>query len=249
MTDATEIAFINGADAQDAVDFAFTVEAMRIQFSRDFLPHWSGFLPIPRQLVVTGYDSATNLAPGSFWPIEVVADLNDPSILGDHGGFEATGTAWGRSLPRSHTESHELLEMAGDPFSNRWVRLPSGTVVALEVADPVQSDSYWINATVAGQTRRIEVSNFVLPAWFGEGRGQLDFLNKCSLAGENRGYVIVQGPDGTTSNVFASTSIEAQRAEIVAKQENPLTRVARRLARPPTEHWLLTHYELTARRW
>lgn len=238
---ATEIAFLNAAGAMNAADFAFAVEAIRIQLTRDLLPAWAGYLPVPRALTVTGYTSATDLVPGSFDPIEVLASLDDPSILGDHSGLAATGQAWGRSLPRSTVMSHEGVELVVDPYADRWVKLPDGRVVALESADPVENDSYTISVTIGDETRDVPVSNFVYPDWFGEGPGtQYDHMGLCKAADENRGYLVVENPDGSTSNVFADGATDEYKARVNAKLETVGRRTARRFNAKRARHYMTT---------
>lgn len=231
MEQVREIALLNDRGAMDAAAFEFAVEAIRIQLVRDFLPAWQGYLPVKRPLEVCGYTGSKDLAPGSFAPIQIVGTM-DAGILGDHGGIEVTGSAWGRSLPDSMVMSHEALELAGDPFGNRWVRLPNGLVTALEVCDAVENDHYTITATIGRASRDVEVSNFVYPAFFGEGVGQLDHLGLCAEPGDNRGYLIVQADGGSTINVFAATASAEYRARVAAKLSR-VSRTARRHRRGP----------------
>lgn len=64
----------------------------------------------------------------------------------------AAGLSW------TSGASHEALEMRGDESCNRYADNGNGDYYALEVADPVESDSYTIDA--------VDVSDFVFPAWF-----------------------------------------------------------------------------------
>lgn len=235
MANAKEICLINAAGAWDPADFAFAAEAAQIQLKRDFEPAWRGFLPQPdEEMVVVGYTRTEDMAPGSFFAIEVLAALDDPGTLGDHGGIAELDQAFGRTLPDSTVATHEVLEMRADRYGDRWVRLPSGIVCALEVADPVEDDTYEIEATVGHVTRSVKVSNFVYPAWFGEGAGQkYDHMGLCKSPGENRGYLIVENADGTTSNVFADRMPEERKDLIEARQEAKRAmdaRVGRRFA-------------------
>lgn len=70
--------------------------------------------------------------------------------------------------------SHEILEVLGDPFVDSCVTIEDGkggaTIYAAEVCDPVQADIYTING--------VEVSNFVLPSWFGGPGSKYDHLGK-----------------------------------------------------------------------
>jgi len=232
METVREIAFLcRPGRFADPTGFAFAVEAIRIQYERDFYPAWANYVPVKRPCTVVGYTDSTNLAPGSFAPIEIVASL-EPQILGDHGGIEASDSAWGRSLPDSTVMSHEAMELAGDPFGDRWIRLPDGRIVALETADPVENDHYAITATIGGASREVWVSNFVYPAWFSEGLGQLDHMGLCTAPGDNRGYIVEQLADGSSVNVFASTAGPAYREHVNAK----LARASRTFKRHNATH-------------
>ncbi len=231
METVREIAFLNDRGAMRPDDFAFAVEAIRIQLLRDFLPVWQEYLPVKRPFEVVGYTDSKDLVPGSFAPIQMVRSL-EPDRLGDHGGIEATDSAWGRSLARSPVMSHEGIELAGDPYGNRWIRLPSGIVVALEDADPVENDYYPITASIGHASREVFVSNFVHPAWYGEGVGQLDHMGLCTAPGDNRGYLIELQPDGSTVNVFAASAGPAYREHVDAK----LARASRTSKRHNAEH-------------
>ncbi len=234
METVREIAFLNDRSAMAPDDFAFAVEAMRIQLLEHFLPVWMDYLPVKRPFEVVGYTDSKDLVPGSFAPIQIVRTM-DPGILGDHGGIEALDSAWGRSLPDSTVMSHEGVELAGDPYGNRWVRLPGGTIVALEDADPVENDHYPIVATIDRSSREVWVSNFVHPAWYGEGVGQLDHMGLCTKPGENRGYLIELQPDGSTVNVFAASAGPAYRERVNAK----LARASRTSKRHASTHRII----------
>lgn len=213
-----EVALVNAVGAQDPADFAFAVEAIRIQVERDFMPVWREYLSVRRAVSVVGYSDTKDLAPGSFAPILVVPSLGGDRWLGDHGGLELADLAWGRSQPISTVESHEVLELIGNPYGNRWVRLPSGMVVAAEYCDPTENDHYTITATVGGQSRDVEVSNFAYPAWFGQGDGPFDHMGLCARAEDySRGYVIAENDDGTTTNVFGALATAEYRARVNAK--------------------------------
>ena len=73
-----------------------------------------------------------------------------------------SGRAWTISA------SHELLEMLVDPGMNLTVLRPTdemattGQLYAYEVCDPCDADEYVIQI----HEKRIQVSNFVYPAWF-----------------------------------------------------------------------------------
>ncbi len=166
-----------------------------------------------------------------------MASLDRPGFLGDHAGIALTDTAFGRSLPDPVTMSHEALELAADPYGDRWVRLQDGTVVAFEVADMVERDTYMIAVTIGGETRDVAVSNFAYPAWFGMATpwARYDHMGLCSGPGENRGYLIIANEDGSTTNVFARTASEGYKASVMGKLLRP-SRTSQRFiqgARPP----------------
>lgn len=223
-----EIAFLNRG-VMDPADFAFAVEAIRIQYERDFYPIWADYLPVKRPCVVVGYTDATNLAPGSFAPIEIVHALDRPEYRGDHGGFALTDSAWGRSQPDPSVMSHEALELGGDPYGDRWIVLPSGIITPLEVVDGVQNRRYSITATIGGVSRDVEVSNFLCPAWFGEGVGRLDFMGTCEAPGDySNGYIVIENADKTTTNVFGALATPEYRAQVNAKKDDQRSRTTQR---------------------
>lgn len=218
MTTLREIALVNEAGAQDPADFAFAAEACRVQLEQHFLPMWGSLLPDNCPMTVVGYSRTTDLKPGTYWGIQVLHSLDDPSVYGDHGGLRGANMAWGRSLARTTTQSHEVLEMAGDHFADRWAPLPDGRVVAFEHCDAVELDHYPLTVTIPGVgSRVVMVSNFVGPAWYGEGVGMLDYMGLCRAPGENRGYIIERRPDGSTVNVFADSTTPEYRASVNAK--------------------------------
>jgi hypothetical protein len=74
------------------------------------------------------------------------------------------GGAWLRGANSvSATLSHEACELVGDPTANHWVENSRGSLVAVELCDPVESCSYPIKLN---DGRRVSVSDFVYPDWF-----------------------------------------------------------------------------------
>lgn len=114
------------------------------------------------------------------WTLRIVADIDEPGALGYHAddGMTPYAVIDGRQLPRDVlvTLSHELLEMAVDPWGNErhGARLPRGveqhfetfglptpkTHVSylLEPCDPCEATTYEIN--------RFPVSDFLRHAWY-----------------------------------------------------------------------------------
>jgi hypothetical protein len=74
------------------------------------------------------------------------------------------------------TVSHEACELVGDPTANHWVETATGTLVAVELCDPVEACAYTI---ALPDGRRVSVSDFVYPDWFNPYAAgkQLDHMN------------------------------------------------------------------------
>jgi len=67
------------------------------------------------------------------------------------------------SLSVSATVSHEVCELIGDPAANQWAQTARGRFYAMELCDPVESDTYEVRLRDA---TRVSVSDFVYPHWF-----------------------------------------------------------------------------------
>lgn len=230
---AAEIAFIRNG-CMGAADFAFEWRAVALQFERHFLPAWRGFLPVPEvaDWTIAGYAEASQLIPGTHFPIICVQDTGDGAVLGDHTGLKALWQAFGRAKPDSGVFSHEALEMGGDPFVNEWAPIPgSDNLQALEVCDAVEDLSYTIEVEIAGDRRVVVVSDFVLPSYFGLGSGMppFDWLGRLESRGDLAGYRIIRRPDGSLSNEFSAAMTVEGRQRIERKLSDPLSRSSRRI--------------------
>lgn len=88
--------------------------------------------------------------------------------------------------------SHEVLETLGDPFCRRLSQLPDGRLVAVEVCDQVQADTY--------EKLGVRVANFNTPQNFEPPKNtagvKFDFLGLCRAWFEVRsgGYAQVYQP-------------------------------------------------------
>lgn len=82
--------------------------------------------------------------------------------------FSNGGTWLDGALSVAAVCSHEALEIFGDQDCNLWVADGMGRLVARELCDPVEADSYVIKTpVVSGGTKvPVSVSNFVFPEWF-----------------------------------------------------------------------------------
>lgn len=65
--------------------------------------------------------------------------------------------------------SHEALEYLVNLRLDQWAAGPDGTRWPMEIADPVESDAYMIRVEIMGTFRDVQVSNYVLPAFWREG--------------------------------------------------------------------------------
>jgi hypothetical protein len=113
--------------------------------------------------------------------------------------------------------SHEICEMAVDPWLNGAYQDANGVFWAAEVCDPVEADqyAYLIDGTL--------VSDFVTPDWFAHkhAQGTVDFRNNARSAFEvlaggyaqyfdpQRGWTQVSGPQAERS--APSTACEGSR--------------------------------------
>lgn len=200
-----QIAVVNSSKRLSDADVAFMVAACDAQVS-ECAAAWN-IDPTP----VVFYARATDLPKSNCRIMDIVDDLDEPGALGYH--TDDLGVIYGRVLAQSVdatsvTLSHECLEELVDPTADKWVKMPDGRDVALEDADPVEGDSYEVEAAVLGETRKVKVSNYVLPRWFGAtDSGNFDRLGKLSapFTMTEGGYMVVRDATGDVENVFAKT--------------------------------------------
>ncbi len=208
--------------------------ALQRQANEDFAPAWNTSpirVTCPVNVASDRQFKAALAPTDPSWPCFFIKTLDDPQALAYHttlqgkpvlyvgrdavmanGGSISTG-----SVSISSAASHELLETLADPYADFWasqVNLPdSPLMVALEVCDPVEGDSYDIDS--------IAVSNFITPEWFRAGVGPYDHLSKLATpnAMSPGGYLVYS--DGT----------QKFGAGIAAWKANHVRRNARRLRR------------------
>lgn len=138
--------------------------------------------------------------------------------------LENGGTLLSGLLSVSSVLSHEVLETLVDPYVNGWWARPDGSLVAAELCDPVESDSYSI--PVLGQP--VMVSNFITPRWSdpqAPARQKFDFLGNVHepFGMTPGGYLVVQDA-GNISQVFGAR-VPAWRKDAARR------RLARRIKR------------------
>lgn len=218
---------------QDA--YAMTLLVNR-QVRDHVAPSW-GLLP-PMVIYLPG-------DPGGLHLDAIIGILDDADQAGDL-GWHTEGpdaSVYGRVFARPVLEnggnaltadlsvcsvlSHEVIETLGDPSCNRWAQQGDGSLVAIELADPVESDSYRITLTaVGGESVSGMVSNFVLPSWFDpDAAGPADYCGLVSLPFQIRdtGYAIVMS-GGTVTEKWGREYPAWRKAT----KQTPAARTARR---------------------
>jgi hypothetical protein len=145
--------------------------------------------------LVWGLDTATfaffppgHVSTGGAWWLVFVDDSDQANALAYHDltddglpmskVFVKTILADKASLSVGAT--HEVCEMAVDPWLNKAYQDPTGMFWAGEICDPVEDDRYGYE--ISG----IPVTDFVTPGWFAHTRasGPIDFKQRCRNAFE-----------------------------------------------------------------
>jgi hypothetical protein len=107
--------------------------------------------------------------------------------------------------------THEICEMAVDPWLNSAYQDPNGVFWAGEVCDPVEDDQY--GYTVEG----ILVTDFVTPNWFGHEHayGDIDLRKQTSAAFQvlTGGYAQKFDPSNGWIQVTGSKALQRTRAK------------------------------------
>jgi len=140
------------------------------------------------------------------WHLFILANYDRCQCLGYH-EYGGDGVAHGlvnvaecqrRGQAISAIASHELAELLTDPAGNLTAFSPRGRAVAIEIADPVQGDTWELDG--------LPVTNIVTPAWYGQPySGPFDVLGLVEEPWQVRpgGYCSVY-EGGQWSNLFGS---------------------------------------------
>jgi hypothetical protein len=161
--------------AQPVGDLNALAAALTGQLNTDFAPHWN-----PSEVYLVTADTSVDVTGD---PNGCFVYLTDQEIAPGAAGFHTVeeGHAVGyiqvqdcqAPLTLSIVLSHELLETAADWPADKMVPDPAASqTICEEVCDPCEDESYDRDGTA--------VSNFVLPPWFAQGSGPVDFLGKLS---------------------------------------------------------------------
>jgi hypothetical protein len=134
--------------------------ALQKQVTRDFAPAWG----VPATVAAFPPGSV----PPGYWTIVVQKQQPGGELGYHHRDHREPAAIVEHTRDWALTASHELLEMLADPWGSRLVVAddPRGTNkrvrVLVEACDPCENFSYSVDG--------IEVSDFVLPAYYGPHR-------------------------------------------------------------------------------
>lgn len=191
------------------------------------------------------------VAKSTDFPLVILDDPDQANALGYH-TEDPNGKVWGRVFARpvfdnggtalhgalsvSSVLSHEMLETFADLNVNLWADRFDGTMVAVEIADPVENDSYEVNSLDAnGLAVKVSVSNFVLNEWFDPQAAltaRFDYMRlvKAPLTMSPGGYIVVLDyQTGKVSQVFGDK--RAEELHHAKKPHHPASRTVKRMGR------------------
>lgn len=175
-----------------------------------------GLAPMPVIYITKDHLASGAVPPGS-WVVSILDDPDQADALGWHTEEQGEliygrvfarpvldngGDALSKELSVASVLSHEVLETFADPHCNTYADSGRGYLVAYEVCDPVESDSY----PVAVSGKNVMVSNFVTPKWFDPQAAKgdtLDFMGNTSEPFEmTAGGYVVEMREGRVSQKF-----------------------------------------------
>jgi hypothetical protein len=167
------LAIINKQTKVDVATVQDWVQAVGIQVNRDVAATWGVGATVK-------YVAPTGTVPAGYWQVALLDNADQAGVLGYHDltkeglplgkVFVQTAISYGDSP--SVTLSHEVLEMIADPFVADVVMdgIDPLTFWARELCDAVESDALGYDitlpATATKPTRKVRVSDFVLPDYF-----------------------------------------------------------------------------------
>lgn len=216
MSRARRLFVVNESTLVSTGDVKKMVAACNKQVRDHVAPAYSG------ERVVVEYHTGTLESvqaevPKSEWVITILDDPDQAGALGWHWQddadhiygeifakpcLDAGSTALSGTYAVSSVLSHEVCETYGDVHCNDWSDSGRGFLVAKELCDPVEADTYDIDG--------VTVSNFILPEWFdtvvstGE---KFDYMGRCRAPfSMTKGGYWVQAPIGTETQKFSRTS-------------------------------------------
>lgn len=158
----THIAVINEATVFSDAEAQALIGPLQTQWNRDLLPIW--FVDDARLVWVP----KGKKPPAGYQWLVFLDDSDQAGALAYHDltdqGLPLSKVFCKTILDASDSisvaASHELLEMAVDPWLNIAAQDPKGTFWAQEIADPVEDQQYGY------MIDNVRVSDFVTPDWF-----------------------------------------------------------------------------------
>jgi hypothetical protein len=190
------------------------VSAVNKQLRDHVAPAW-GTSRVVAEYHTGTLESVQAEVPKSAWVMALLDTPDQAGVLGWHWQddqdhiyseifakpcLDAGSTALTGPYAVSSVVSHEACETDGDPFCNEWADTGHGILVARELSDPVEADTYEIDG--------VAVSNFVLPEWFdptvsaGE---KFDYLGTTTRPfSMSKGGYWVQMPSGAETQKFGA---------------------------------------------
>jgi hypothetical protein len=207
-----QIAIINESTAIADGDVQKMLPAFDQQWNKDLVPIW-GVDAATFTFVPAGQTPAT----GTWWLV-FLDDSDQASALAYH-DLTSEGLpiskAFVKSLLAGNASvsvgaTHELCEMAVDPWLNSAYQDPQGVFWAGEVCDPVEADQYGY------QIGGILVTDFVTPNWFAHqhAQGAIDLKDHAQAAFEvlSGGYAQKFVPQQGWQQVNGSMAAHGVRA-------------------------------------
>ncbi len=207
-----QIAVINESTVIGDVDVQAMLPAFSQQWNQDLQPVWgvgdANFTFVP---------GGQSPAPGTWW----VVFLDDSDQAGALAYHDLTNeglpiskifvkTILADNASVSVGATHEICEMAVDPWLNSAYQDPNGVFWAGEVCDPVEDDQYGYE--IGG----ILVTDFVTPNWFAHqnAQGPIDFRQQANAAFEvlTGGYAQKFDPQQGWVQITGSKARRSRRA-------------------------------------
>jgi hypothetical protein len=176
-----QIAVINESTAISDADVQKMIPAFSSQWNKDLNSVWSV------ADAAFAFSAKRKPASGSWWVV-FLDDSDQAAALSYHDltneGLPIAKVHVKRILADKASVSigatHEICEMAVDPWLNSAYQDKEGTFWAGEICDPVEGDEYGYE--IGG----IHVTDFVTPSWFGHehAKGPIDFKGHVRAAFE-----------------------------------------------------------------
>jgi hypothetical protein len=207
-----QIAVINESTAIADPDVQKMLPAFEQQWNQDLLPVW-GVDKASFAFVAKG-----QTPPAGSWWVVFLDDSDQAGALAYHDLTDEglpISKVFVKTLLADHASvsvgaTHELCEMAVDPWLNSAYQDQQGTFWAGEVCDPVEDEQY---GYMIGD---VLVTDFITPNWFGHqhAQGAVDLKGHCRTAFEvlTGGYAQKFDPQQGWVQVTGSMASRSRRA-------------------------------------